>query len=43
VENEGMKITVVGALAIAGVVLLVVLLVRFLRGKPPQGVGNPSE
>jgi hypothetical protein len=43
VENEGMRITVVGALAIAGVVLLVVLLVRFLRGKPPQNVKNPSE
>jgi predicted permease len=43
VENEGMKITVVGALAIAGVFLLVVLLVRILRGKPPQDVRNPLE
>jgi hypothetical protein len=31
VENEGLKITVVGALAIAGVIVLLILLVRFLR------------
>jgi hypothetical protein len=40
VENEGMKITVVGALAIAGVVLLLALLVRFLREKPQQDGSN---
>ena len=39
-ENEGMKITVVGALAIAGVVLLLALLVRFLREKPQQDGSN---
>jgi hypothetical protein len=38
-----MKITVVGVLAIAGVVLLLVLLVRFLRGKPPLDVRNSLE
>jgi hypothetical protein len=31
-----MKITVVGALAIAGVFLLLVLLVRFLRNPSPE-------
>lgn len=41
VENEGIKITVVGALAIAGVVLLLVLLVRFLREKQQQNGSNP--
>jgi hypothetical protein len=40
VENEGMKITVVGALAIAGVVLLLLLLVRFLREKQQQDGSN---
>jgi len=39
VEEVDVKLTVVGALAIAGVVLLLVLLARFLRdrtGKSPK-------
>jgi hypothetical protein len=40
VENEGMKITVVGALTIAGVVLLLALLIRFLRNTPPEETSN---
>ena len=42
-ENEGMRITVVGALGIAFVVLLVVVLVRFLIGKRPQDFRNSLE
>lgn len=42
-ENDGMKITVVGALTIAGVVLLLALVVRFLRDNPPGNGSNPSE
>jgi hypothetical protein len=39
-ENEGMKITIVGALAIAGVVLVIVLLARFLRNESPGDESN---
>ena len=35
-EDEGMKITVVGALAIVGVIALLFLLIRFLRDQPPE-------
>ena len=41
-ENEGMKITIVGALAIAGVVLVIVLLARFLGNESP-GDGSNSQ
>jgi hypothetical protein len=43
VENERMKITVVGVLAIAGVVLLVALLVHFLLENHPPNGSNSSE
>ena len=39
-ENAGMKITVVGALAIAGVVLLLVLLARYLRDQSTEDGSN---
>ena len=38
-----MKITVVGALAIAGVVLLLALLARFLRDQPPEDGKNTQK
>jgi predicted permease len=41
-ENEGMRITVVGALAIVGVVLLIALLARFLRNESPRD-GSSSQ
>ncbi len=34
-EDQGMNITVVGALLIAGVVTLLILLARFLRDESP--------
>jgi hypothetical protein len=43
VENEGMKITVVGVLAIAGIVLLLGLLIRVLCDKPPGNGSNSLE
>jgi hypothetical protein len=43
VEDEGLKITVVGVLAIAGIILLLALLIRFLRDIPPQIGSNSSE
>jgi hypothetical protein len=43
VENEGMKITVVGALAIAGVVLLLALFVRFLRNRSTEDGSNSQK
>ncbi len=39
-ENKGMKITVVGLLVIAGVVLLLALLVHFLRNQSPEHGSN---
>ena len=42
-ENEGMKITVVGALAIAGVVVLLVLLARFLRDQSQEHGSDPQQ
>jgi hypothetical protein len=41
-EDEGMKITVVGALAIAGVFALLVLLALFLRDQSPEHGSNPQ-
>lgn len=42
-EDEGMKITVVGALAIAGVVAVLVLLALFLRDQSPEhGSDHPK-
>jgi hypothetical protein len=42
-ENQGMKITVVGVLAIAGIVALLVLLVRFLRNQSPENGSNSQK
>ena len=42
-EDEGMKITAVGALAIAGVVALLVLLARFLRDQSPEHGSDPQK
>ncbi len=42
-ENEGMKITVVGALAIAGVVVLLILLARFLCDQTPRHGSDPQQ
>ena len=42
-EDEGMKITVVGVLAIAGVVALLILLAQYLRNRGENGpTGKPT-
>jgi len=42
-EVEGMKITVVGALAIAGVVALLLLLAHFLRDQSSEHGSDPQK
>jgi len=42
-ENEGIKITVVGALAIAVVIVLLVLLTRFLGDQLAEHGTNPQK
>lgn len=38
-----MKITVVGALAIAAIVVLLIVIARFLRGQPPEDGKNTQK
>src|ERR1041385_943450 len=42
-ENGGIRITVVGVVAILSVVLFVILFIRFLHGQTAQGRWQPQD
>jgi len=42
-EDEEMKITIVGALAIAGVIVLLIVLAHILRNQPAEDESNSNK